>query len=72
MLQEIDFSNWQFWVILAVTVMICIAPVIFYFNAHSLFFPSLKDLILQGKVKPEILEEADPKRAKAAMEMLRK
>lgn len=54
------FSNWQFWLTLCGTVMICLVPVIFYFTAQALMFPSLKDLIVQKRLKPEIIDEVDP------------
>lgn len=71
-LAEIAFSNWQFWATFSITVFICVVPVVFYYLAHQLLFPSLKDLIMLRQVEVNIIEEADPKRAKAAMELMKK
>ena len=71
-LQEIVFSNYQFWLTAAVSVTVCIIPIVFYFKAQSLLFPSIKDLILMDALnEKEVLEEADPKKEKAATELFK-
>jgi len=35
-------------------------------------FPSLKDLIVQKRINQEIIDEIDPKRARAAIDLLKK
>jgi hypothetical protein len=44
----------------------------FYFQANQLLFPSMKDLIMQdGFDEKAVMEEADPKKAKAAMDLMK-
>jgi hypothetical protein len=71
-LSEIAFSNWQFWATFSITVFICVVPIVFYYLSNALLFPSLKDLITLNQLDPSIVEEADPKRARAAMELMKK
>jgi len=60
-LYEIVFSNYYFWLTLGVSVVGCLMPVIFYFKAKELLFPSLQDLIIQNVIdNKKVLEEADP------------
>lgn len=69
---EIAFSSWSFRLISAITLFVTILPIYFYINAQSLFFPTLKDLILQDKIDySSILKETDPKREKAAHDLLK-
>ena len=47
-------------------------PVIFYFKAKELLFPSLQDLIIQNVIdNKKVLEEADPQMQKAAEELFK-
>ena len=51
---------------------VSLVPFFFYFLANELLFPSIKDLILQGAFDEEqVLDEADPKKAKEAMEIMK-
>jgi hypothetical protein len=44
----------------------------FYFVANELLFPSIKDLILQQAFDERmVLDEADPKKAKEAMDIMK-
>ncbi len=47
-------------------------PLFFYFVANELLFPSIKDLILQQAFDEKmVLDEADPKKAKEAMDIMK-
>jgi hypothetical protein len=47
---EMVFSYVHFWLIILLFLVISLMPLIFYYNAQALLFPSLKDLILQQKL----------------------
>lgn len=71
-LKEIAFSDYQFWLSLTAVLAICFLPFMFYFQANQLLFPSMKDLIMQdGFDEKAVMEEADPKKAKAAMDLMK-
>jgi hypothetical protein len=71
-LWEIVFSDGRFWLTVMISVTVCLFPLMFYFQTNSLLFPSLKDLILQKALDPEqVVEEADPKKVKATMDMFK-
>lgn len=72
-LKEIVFQDFQFWLTVFVSVAVCFIPFWFYFQANSLLFPTLKDLIMQENLdQKEVLNQADPKKAKEAMDILKK
>lgn len=71
-LQEIVFNDWQFWLTLLISLGVTLVPFFFYFVANELLFPSIKDLILQQAFDERmILDEADPKKAKEAMDIMK-
>lgn len=72
-LQEIAYSSIEFYLVMVVSVALCLIPFLYYFQANSLLFPSLKDLLIQSQIdKKTVIQEADPKKAKEAMEILKK
>lgn len=71
-LKEIVFTDWQFWASLGISLAVCLIPFFFYFVANELLFPSIKDLILQQAFDDKaVLNEADPKKAKEAMDIMK-
>ena len=71
-LQEIVFNDWQFWLTLLISLGVTLVPFFFYFVANELLFPSIKDLILQQAFDERmILDEADPKKVKEAMDIMK-
>lgn len=69
---EIAYSNNTFRWTQVITLFVTLLPIYFYNCAQSLLFPSLKDLIMQEKIDYlSFIKEADPKREKAAMELLK-
>jgi hypothetical protein len=71
-LREIVFQDYQFWLTILITLGICFAPFIFYFQGNQLLFPSMKELIMQDEIDEKaVLDEADPKKAKAAMDLMK-
>ena len=71
-LREIVFTDWQFWLSLLISLGVSLVPFFFYFVANELLFPSIKDLIVQEAFDDRsVLDEADPKKAKEAMEIMK-
>lgn len=62
---EIEYSSWLFWEVSIFGMIICLLPIYFYVKTQALFFPKLKDLIIQNKISYEsVMREADPRRIK--------
>ena len=71
-LKEIAFNDWQFWLTIFISLGVTLVPLFFYYLANELLFPSIKDLILQQAFDERlVLDEADPKKAKEAMDIMK-
>eukprot|EP00347_Sterkiella_histriomuscorum_P002642 403367358 len=71
-LGEIVFSNANFWLQILCMVAACLLPILFYFEAQSLLFPKLKDLILQNTINfQEVNRELNTEIAKQTHELFK-